>query len=327
MKNSPYIKTAFLSTLIMAIYGAVPMIFVIQPPAKTQVLVFFSLLIVFAGIWAINISVFFLHEKKSKWTKYLFSFLLTMTFALIIRQFIMQYLDNPLNGRLPYYPLFIINTIILILMNQVDLRVKNDEVENRLHLSKIKQLEAEKKVLAQQLQPHFLFNALSTLKSLVRKKSNLAESYILKLSEFLRFTLEAKEEHIIPLKKELSFVQDYIDLQQMRFGSALTYHQNIERTINDAYLPVFALQTLIENAIKHNQLTVKNPLRIHIESQNRNLIVSNNWSPLSEKNDSTAMGLQNLKRRYAILGSYTVEISNDEESFMVSIPLLNSPTL
>jgi len=306
-------------------YGFVPIVFFVQPPLKVILIAFVSMFCVLVIVWTINIIVFQTFDNYHSVFKYILSYILTMAFMLSVAYILFQFWERP-NNKLPfpYYPAFTINTLVLILMNQVRLKEKKDAIEHRLNQSKIKQLEAEKQVLAQQLQPHFLFNALSTLKSFIKVSPYKAESYIVKLAEFLRFSLEANRDILISMKKELTFVNDYLDLQQLRFGDSLQCTTTLDSTIMDKKLPVFALQSLIENAIKHNGFTQRNPLYIKIFNEEDKVTVSNKLIPCNENLSSTLTGLNNLEKRYQMFGIETIKVEKKQNMFSVTVPLFKS---
>ncbi|MEM9545645.1 MAG: histidine kinase [Bacteroidota bacterium] len=322
--HSPLAKIALISSGIMAIYGFIPVALLVQPSLSKMVVILLSLFMVLLIIWTINILVFHYFKGYHHIWRYVLSYVFALSFIFIAAIITFEFIDRPENRiPFPFYPGFTINTLILILMYLVDLKSKKDAAEYRLSQSRIKHLETEKQILTQQLQPHFLFNALSTLKSFIKVNPDKAETYIVKLGEFLRFSIEANGDQFITLRKELTFINDYLDLQKLRFGDGLRCTTKIESNQLDKKLPVFALQILVENAIKHNAFTVRNPLEICIQGQDNHVIVSNNLIPQFIESNSTSTGLSNLQKRYKVLGDKTIEVEKKEYLFKVTIPLLN----
>lgn len=223
----------------------------------------------------------------------------------------------------PIINILALNTIILILSNAIMLRSKKEQTEAELANLKIKHLEAEQQQLIQQMQPHFLFNSLSTLKSLIKNDTELAEEYLVKLSDFLRFTVSAHENTTVMLADELQFTSDYIDLQKIRFSGSFFCQMSIPEKCKTKYkIPVYALQTLVENAIKHNAFTEARPLNLGISFQDGFLIVSNNKIPKPTSVIGNGVGLKNLKKRYSSMSNDAVKIDETPQTFTVKIKLL-----
>ncbi len=195
------------------------------------------------------------------------------------------------------------------------------ENEKQLQALKLQNTEAQKQVLMQQLQPHFLFNALSTLKSLITENPTQAEDYSLKLSDFLRYTVQSQNQELATLANELHFVTDYLNLQKIRFGAAFLSRIEVSELYLQKKIPVLALQVLVENIFKHNYFTEKKPLHFTITAKDDLLVVWNEKTSikLSEKNNT---GLKNLNARYQLICNEGIEILNNENEFQVTIPLL-----
>ena len=182
--------------------------------------------------------------------------------------------------------------------------------------------QAQLEGLKNQVQPHFLFNSLNVLRSLINKDPGKAAEFTQKLSDLYRSFLTYSDEPLIVLKKELEVVEAYIFLLETRFGKTLEINLNIAQDKLERYLPPGALQTLIENAIKHNGSTAKKPLRINIFTKEEQLVVQNRLSPRREETTSTKTGLKNIKTRYKFLSEEEVEWVKTKEEFIVRLPLL-----
>ncbi|PXX22204.1 sensor histidine kinase [Arenibacter sp. ARW7G5Y1] len=182
--------------------------------------------------------------------------------------------------------------------------------------------QAQLEGLKNQVQPHFLFNSLNVLRSLINKDPEKATEFTQRLSDLYRSFLTYGTEPLISLKKELEVTKAYIFLLETRFGKALQISLGIPEDSLSYFLPPGALQTLIENAIKHNGSTSKNPLRVRIYTEEGKLVVQNRLSPRLEKTSSTKTGLKNLKTRYRFLSQEEVEWVKTEEEFIVRLPLL-----
>jgi len=215
------------------------------------------------------------------------------------------------------------NTIIFLLLNYVVMLDTKTKLGLENAQLKIKNIEATYQQLKQQIHPHFLFNSLNTLNSLIKDNPKSAEVFLKRLSDFLRTSITFNKENIIELKDELKFCMDYLELQKVRFGEALQFEVNIPEKIKSGFVPVFSIQQLIENALKHNALTINSPLLIKVEYQNNRVIVSNKMNVKSRTEESTGIGLINLAERYKILSGDEVIIQTDNNYFSVSLKILS----
>ena len=185
--------------------------------------------------------------------------------------------------------------------------------------------ETTNQLLKQQIQPHFLFNALNTLKTLIRKQPDVAENYLIQLSEFLRASISGHRTDTVSLKDEIKLCENYMDMQKIRFGESLKYEVNIpEKYFNGYLVPFFSLQPLLENAIKHNELTKQSPLIIYVYEENGWIVVKNNIRLIKNVESSTGNGLSNLKERYRILFQEEIIVEHIENDFIVRIKLIKN---
>lgn len=220
---------------------------------------------------------------------------------------------------------FALNTIILIIQDLILLREKKAIIELENAELKIKNVEATNQQLKQQIHPHFLFNSLSTLKTLINKNPAKAEDYLVKLSDFLRASISSETLNVTKLSNEVKTCCDYLEMQKMRFGEALQFTITIPDEIqNSGFIPVFSLLPLIENAIKHNKLTNELPLNIQINYLNGRIVTTNNLQPKPSLEPSTGFGLDNLAERYKILSGDKITIDNKGNIFSVSLKILDN---
>lgn len=315
------IRLAAITSPILAVYGLLPIYLLNAIGGMYLLMGFLSLTIIIFLFWVINILL--VGRGLGNW-RYFWSILIT--FGLHIAIF--SFAPNFPNGQHPFqfilYPLggtLAIDSIILIVIHVILLQEEKEKAENEIERLKLSHLETQKQVLLQQLQPHFLFNALSTLKSLIGEQPKDAEEYVVKLSGFLRYSVKTHTEPWGLLADELQFAKDYLDLQKVRFGDALHWQVDVPDGFVSYKLPVYALQLLVENAIKHNAFTDRKPLTIHIFLQGNSLLVVNNRIPKRLAYFS-GTGLRNLQERYRIMGLPPVEIVEENEQFTVKIPLL-----
>ncbi len=235
-----------------------------------------------------------------------------------------------LNHRGFFFPQFIhaltINMIILVVCELFLLTLRKQKIELENQTLRQSNLEARNNQLKMQLHPHFLFNSLNTLRLLMKKDLQKAEHYLLQLADVLRFSTSTAHDSLVNLNDELRFCLTYLDMQQTRFQSMLTYAvTNPELYEASGKLPVYALLTLVENAIKHNALSSENPLHISIEyEQEKNSIsIKNNRQPKAYSEESTGIGLQNLAERYRLLANETVVVQTSNKEFTVTIKILS----
>jgi LytS/YehU family sensor histidine kinase len=160
------------------------------------------------------------------------------------------------------------------------------------------------------------------LSSLVYKDADTSAKFIGQLSNVYRYLLYNQDKKVVTLKEELEFLESYLFLLKIRFGENLVVLNNITCDTDKYYVPPVVLQMLIENAIKHNVVSKKSPLEIMLKSENSSLTVSNNLQEKEVKEESTYIGLKNIKSRYLFLSNKTVNIEKTDEWFNVKIPLL-----
>ncbi len=200
--------------------------------------------------------------------------------------------------------------------------------ENQLR--KMENLEKEKAIyqyetLKSQVNPHFLFNSLNTLISVIETESREEASHFAQqLSDFFRSTLSLRERDFITLKEEMDMAQAFIQILVKRFGNRIKINTETEKTALEKKILPMALQMLIENALKHNAATSEQPLKINIRSEEGCVLVTNNINPKKNPEVSTQTGLQNIINRYRHYGREDVEVINDGKVFKVKLPLLNS---
>ena len=190
------------------------------------------------------------------------------------------------------------------------------------------ELEKEKAImhfenLKNQLNPHFLFNSLSSLNSLIDENPKLASSFLQQLARVYRYLLENNEKSAVSLNKELDFIEDYISLLTTRFEQGLLIHFDIQPNSKEKMLTPVTLQVLIENAIKHNITSAKQPLTINIKTEGDFLLVENNLQRKSIISHSHQRGLNQLRTLYSYITEIPVEIIETPHSFTVKIPLLS----
>ncbi|SNS76393.1 Histidine kinase [Ekhidna lutea] len=184
---------------------------------------------------------------------------------------------------------------------------------------KTEQISSQFNSLKNQVNPHFLFNAMNALSELVYQDQDKAVEFIRKLSSVYRYVLDSKDEEVIPVQDEMKFVTNFVFLQKIRFGENLKVE--IGALEGDFFVPPLAIQILVENAIKHNVVSEKDPLTVKVQFKEDTCSI---WNSLKEKKvkDSTGIGLENLKARYKYLTDREVIVTKTSKFFEVKLPLL-----
>jgi two-component system, LytTR family, sensor kinase len=220
-----------------------------------------------------------------------------------------------------------LNFVVIILLELFLLRNRKQQMENENNQLRMANLQAKNSQLIQQLHPHFLFNSLNSLKTLIRKSPDRAEDYLLKMADLLRYSSKSADKNIVKLKEELNIAKNYLQMQQVRFGETLFFSINVdEELIANGSVPVFSIQLLLENAIKHNIVTMQQPLEISITGDTTQHIirVSNNLQEKETVFGKAGIGLQNLAERYKLIGLPPPEITKNGGYFSVSIKVLQN---
>jgi two-component system LytT family sensor kinase len=218
-----------------------------------------------------------------------------------------------------YYEVLILVYYLIIFYGNIE--------ENKLKEAELKTLvkESELNSLKSQINPHFLFNSLNSISSLTMIEPGKAQEMIIKLSEFLRYTLSKKEEKLTSLEEEISNINRYLDIEKIRFGKRLTVKQEIEPSCRKLKLPGLILQPLLENAVKYGVYESTEESVIEIISDCNSfalsLVIRNAWDPDSQSNKGEGIGLKNIRSRLRILYNRDdlLFIRKDHKSYEVNI--------
>jgi LytS/YehU family sensor histidine kinase len=184
------------------------------------------------------------------------------------------------------------------------------------------QVETELNVLSSQVNPHFLFNSLNTLMSIIPENSDLAITFTQKLSDVYRYSLQGRKRDLVTLGEELKMAESYIFLMRIRYGQNLIVEEDIPEKYLSMKLPVLSLQLIIENAVKHNAVSMNKPLTIRMRAFGHFFEVWNNKNHKQEKEPGTGTGLDNIRRRYALYSDQELIVENDPNYFLIKIPLM-----
>ena len=202
--------------------------------------------------------------------------------------------------------------------------IESNQLEILSHQLKENALQSELEVLKLQLDPHFLFNNFSILTQLIETDPGSAQEFLSNLSRVYRYILTTGKKDIVVLEDELRFVEMYFHLIKIRLGESINLSIKVTDADQRKGVPPVTLQLLLENAIKHNISTLKQPLNLSIESLETGcIVVKNNLQRINIDYRSTGMGLKNIRERYQLLQGKTPEIMITDTSFEVKLPLLN----
>ncbi|MDF2474668.1 MAG: histidine kinase [Sphingobacterium sp.] len=198
----------------------------------------------------------------------------------------------------------------------------NQQVVRELERSMSANLAAQYELLKQQVNPHFLFNSLNTLKYMVESHDNQSSEFIIKLADFYRFTLGSLKLNLLTLKEELEIMDSYIYLLKARFEEGLLVSHNLSSELYTTLIPPFTLQLLVENCIKHNIVSLDKPLHIYINREEDYLVIRNNLQMRKIPEPSTGLGLENINQRYLHLSEREIQILADNEAFTIKLPII-----
>lgn len=208
--------------------------------------------------------------------------------------------------------------ISLILYNFARQQQSNLEKEKLQNENLIVRYEA----LENQLDPHFLFNSLNTLSGLIGTDDDKAQQYLQQLASTYRYIMQGKR--LVTLEEELQFTKSYCQMMAIRYGQNLRFEHNVNHNLIHHHIIPISIQLLIENALKHNVVSSRYPLTIHLETTDRHTFrVSNIIRPKQEDNAGTGLGLANLAKRYQLLCHQDITITNTDNVFAVEVPLLD----
>ena len=171
------------------------------------------------------------------------------------------------------------------------------------------------------MSPHFLFNSLNSVSSLINRGGSDAEAFVRRLALMYQYILDSYEKKLVPVKEELRFASAYHHLLSIRFGDNLVLKVDMNEALSDTKIPPVTIQMLIENAIKHNVIQDDQTLNINIKSDDSYLIVENNITRKNEQAKSHKIGLKNIKARYKLLAGKQVVVQSDD-CFTVKLPII-----
>ena len=227
------------------------------------------------------------------------------------------------NEQLRYYQFGLWITLIIVTIFHLAY-FYNKYQQNRIKEQKVIAGTASAKfdALKNQLDPHFLFNSLNVLTSLIEENPENAQKFTTSLSKVYRYVLEQKDKELVLLDEELEFARTYMSLLKMRFEDSIVFELPEKASNPESKVVPLSLQLLLENAVKHNTVTSNKPLYISIYEDGNNLVVENNLQPKEIIKKSSGVGLSNIMQRYDLLTKKKLNITKEANRFAVAIPML-----
>ncbi len=270
-------------------------------------------------------------NKALKWSDFLIGLLVSFVIVLVLSHYLF-YFKSLIFPRVEavkkegafVFKDFFVAVVVIISVYVIRIVFQNQQNKLEIQELKIQNLQSQFDALKNQVSPHFLFNSLNSLNTLIRESPGVAQEYLNHLSSVLRYTLQANQFKLVSLDDELQFVESYFFLIKLRFSENITLHQDINSKMINYKLPPLALQVLIENAIKHNEISKRNSLDISVLTTGDSIVVKNNINKKLSPESGTGLGLVNLSNQYRILAGKEIVIKMDEHSFEVEIPLLTA---
>jgi len=232
------------------------------------------------------------------------------------------------SGRYNFINWFTINVALLIsaflhargFMEELKKTSKKEVVEQKLIA---KSANAQFESLKNQLDPHFLFNSLNVLSSLIDENPRQAQKFTASMSKIYRYVLEQKDKELVTVEDEIEFAKTYCDLLKTRFEDSVDFVFDVNKEDYRRYVVPLSLQLLLENCIKHNFATSSKPLIIKVFSENDTLCIENNLQVREQMKESAGIGLANIVQRYSLLTKMNVFIEKSEDYFKVKLPILS----
>ena len=249
---------------------------------------------------------------------------IVLVFGLMLFKFIYNLiLANSMTSadtNLLYFVYVIITIIIMFVANILRFQsLREADLVEKEQLTR-QNLQNELSALKNQINPHFLFNSLNSLNSLVRGNTE-ATKFVNKLSFMYRYILQSGDQDLVSLKEELKFLDSYLFLIKTRYRDKFSVEINIDEQWLNYTIPVLSLQLLVENAVKHNEISKSNPLEVRLYVEDNAIVVENIIKPRTTFVESTGKGLANISKRYQMLKQQDISISKQDNIFKVKLPL------
>jgi len=320
----------WLSSLFMGVLASVPKI-TDRHFSVSEALINSGITVLFAlFVWYYNIYTIFndsVNDKKRGFS--IFRLLCSLLFGLAVmfmlayaQQLLLTNLDFGPNVLMVEFRGILINLAFYMFLHLLYQSYRNEQVSLELERTQADNLGAQYEMLKQQVNPHFLFNNMNTLKAMVETNDKHTVEFILKLSDFYRFTLESRKHDLIHLSEEMEILTAYIFLLKARFEDGIILINNISTKYDRSLIPPFTIQLLIENCIKHNVVSLDYPLEIKLYIENDKIVIENRLQLKKSREFSTKVGLKNINQRYLHLLNREIDIEAGEKAFKVKLPVI-----
>ena len=217
----------------------------------------------------------------------------------------------------------VVNTIVILIYEGVYMVNQWKKALVEAERMKRESVESQFAALKNQINPHFLFNSLNALDSLITQSPEKAKEFVNQFSKIYRYVLDVKDKLVIEIKEEVNFINTYYTLQKVRYGENLTMKVNIDVNVLNYFIPCLSLQMLVENAIKHNEISSKFPLTIEITNDKDYLIITNKMQARQgQVEKSTGIGIKNLIERYSHFSTLEPQFAILGENYIAKLPIL-----
>ncbi len=329
IKISPLV--IWISSLLIGILSSVPQLASHQFNLA-EALVNAALTSSFAvAMWYFNLLI--LNKNSNRRSKQRINYanlVTTLVFGLIV-MFCLAWIQQLILSHINFGPTMLmvevrgilINLVFFMFINLLQQNYQNQHVSLELEQIRHANLGAQYELLKQQVNPHFLFNSLNTLKAMVETNDKDTVDFVLKLSNFYRFTLESRKHDLIHLHEEMKILNDYLFLQNARFSGGFTFESRLDEQVLNSLIPPFTLQLLVENCLKHNVVSRSKPLNIVLYQEGETIVLENQIQRKKGENNSLGVGLSNIDLRYSHLLGKHIEISNDTSYFKIKLPIID----
>ena len=281
-------------------------------------------------MWYVNLYMLFRYPAKSPKQQISYRRLFVTLGVGILIMFALAWIQQLILTHINFGPVMLmvevrgllINLICYMFLHLLQQNYENQYVNMELERMKNDNLAAQYELLKQQVNPHFLFNSLNTLKAMVETGDKDAVDFILKLSNFYRHTLESRKSDLIQVTDEMEIVKAFLFLQNARFEGGFTFTNTLEEGVQHTLIPPFTLQLLVENCIKHNVVSLEKPLHIRLYNEGDKIVLENPVQLKTGDHHSLGVGLENVNLRYKHLLDQQIDIVNDNRLFQIKLPLI-----
>lgn len=333
MKIDKSIHKILLASLVCTVFASYPNLLFISwewscVPADQRGCYIDSILIRFFLFWVLSACSLFFNQHYLKSVQLKSRILPNLAFIIVaygIYKGITALICSGFDGKpiILTFQFFVIGMMGLLLGFTSYLSLIHQKKEEELQQLKIESLQSRCTALTNQINPHFFFNSLSGISSLVRKKDErLTICYIDHLSDIFRYILQSERKGLVPLEEELDFARSFCEIMEVRYAGKLDVHIDVPDDCLNLSIPVLALLPLIENVTVHNMIDSEHKMRIDIVmNKERELMVINPLYPKQYKPDTHGTGLCNLEKRFALLMNRQIRVEKTGREFVVILPL------